>query len=313
MPYRIRHVTRSRYTQPVRESITEVRMCPRTDEFQQCLAFHLRIEPRAAARRYTDALGNEIHHFDVPNPHRVRTVRAEAMVEVRPPPGWPLELPRSTWDDVDHFRERPELWTWLQPGSFTHETHALRAFRAELGVSRELDPMRLVRWLNDRMFDAFAYAPHSTRVDSPINEVLITRHGVCQDFAHVFITLLRSIGLPARYVSGYLFHRDDPDERAAPDATHAWLEVYLPEVGWVGLDPTNRVLAGERHIRVALGRDYADVPPLRGFFRGISEERMEVAVRVHRAELHEPNEESLLLPDTPHESLTFAQQQQQQQ
>jgi transglutaminase-like putative cysteine protease len=118
-------------------------------------------------------------------------------------------------------------------------------------------------------------------VDSPIDDALKARRGVCQDFAHILIGLVRQLGVPCRYVSGYLFHQDGGNVlRSADGATHAWVEAHLPEVGWVGFDPTNNLVAGDHHIRVAIGRDYADVPPTRGVFKGESAMRSELSVAV---------------------------------
>jgi transglutaminase-like putative cysteine protease len=130
------------------------------------------------------------------------------------------------------------------------------------------------------IFTRLEYSPRSTRVDSPIDEALTAQRGVCQDFAHIFIALARHLGVPCRYVSGYLFHEPGSADRSADGATHAWAEVLLPDFGWVGIDPTNNSMAGERHIRVAFGRDYADVPPTRGVYKGVTTVRSELAVSV---------------------------------
>ncbi len=124
------------------------------------------------------------------------------------------------------------------------------------------------------------YSPKSTRVDSPIDDALESRKGVCQDFTHIMIALVRQLGIPCRYVSGYLFHQPDGDVRSPDGSTHAWGEAWLPELGWVGFDPTNNLVADHRHIRVAVGRDYADVPPTRGVFKGASAARSELSVAV---------------------------------
>ena len=137
-----------------------------------------------------------------------------------------------------------------------------------------------VRQLTAEIYARFEYSPHSTRVDSPIDDALEARRGVCQDFAHIMIALVRGLGMPCRYVSGYLFQQGEGDVRSSDGATHAWVEVLTPDLGWVGFDPTNNLMAGDRHIRVAIGRDYADVPPTRGVYKGISAVRSELAVGV---------------------------------
>jgi transglutaminase-like putative cysteine protease len=132
-----------------------------------------------------------------------------------------------------------------------------------------------------------------TAADSPIDEALAHGRGVCQDFAHIMIAICRSWGIPARYVSGYLFTDREAGDRSSPDASHAWVEVFLPSLRWVGFDPTNNVLTGERHIVVATGRDYADVPPSRGVFKGDAESELSVAVQVRRARAAQADPEFL--------------------
>ena len=151
--------------------------------------------------------------------------------------------------------------------------------------NRARKPASAIRWswcsnLNALLYSKIAYVPKSTRVDSPIDHALESRQGVCQDFAHIMIGLTRRIGIPCRYVSGYLFHKAGDKTRSAEGATHAWVETLLPGLGWVGFDPTNNVLAGERHVRTSVGRDYADVPPTKGVFKGSAESQLLVAVHV---------------------------------
>jgi len=141
-----------------------------------------------------------------------------------------------------------------------------------------------VQELNCRLFEHFGYEPSATRVDSPIDEAILSGKGVCQDFAHTMIALLRYVRIPARYVSGYLYRGCEDHDRSTPDATHAWVEALIPHLGWVGFDPTNNLVAHHRHIRTAVGRDYADVPPTYGVFRGSTESALYVAVNVEVSE-----------------------------
>ncbi len=142
-----------------------------------------------------------------------------------------------------------------------------------------------MRDLNSAINSAFEYTPNTTRVDSPIGEALRMREGVCQDYAHITITLARQLGIPCRYVSGYLYQPVRSQDRSTGEATHAWVEAYLPGLGWVGFDPTNNTTTDERHIRVAIGRDYADVPPTRGVYRGKAESELAVTVRIAPSQL----------------------------
>ena len=166
------------------------------------------------------------------------------------------------------------------PSPFARPTPRLEDFAREIDLQRAEDPLATVRRINAELFDRLTYSPKSTRVDSPIDDALESRKGVCQDFTHIMIALVRQLGIPCRYVSGYLFHQPDGDVRSPDGSTHAWGEAWLPELGWVGFDPTNNLVADHRHIRVAVGRDYADVPPTRGVFKGASAARSELSVAV---------------------------------
>jgi transglutaminase-like putative cysteine protease len=168
----------------------------------------------------------------------------------------------------------------LLPSTFAVETPALLLLARQMEVARRDDPLIMVKDLNQRLFNYFEYEPRSTRVDSPIDEAIVNGKGVCQDFAHTMIALLRHVGIPARYVSGYLYRGREDHDRSTPDATHAWVDVLLPHLGWVGFDPTNNLIAHQRHIRTAVGRDYADVPPTHGIFRGQTDSELYVAVHV---------------------------------
>jgi transglutaminase-like putative cysteine protease len=183
---------------------------------------------------------------------------------------------------VDELVGASAQWDWVQPSLFTPAPPALDELVAEFGVDRSTDPLTALRRITAQLHDTFTYDTKSTAVDSPIDIALASRSGVCQDFTHIMLALMRHVlKMPCRYVSGYLFARED--DRSDDDATHAWVEALLPDLGWVGFDPTNNLIAGERHIRVALGRDYDDVPPTLGIFRGASESVLSVSVKVKKA------------------------------
>ena len=280
MYYTVHHVTKFVYEVPISESVMEVRMQPLTDSTQRCLQFGLSTNPSATVMAYRDHENNLVHHFDIPGRHNRLTLTAQALVECLPPSPVPDRLGENAWQRLDDVTARGELWELLNPSPFVVWTPALEAFAREVSLARDDDPLVVLRRLNRQIYDAFEYSPRSTRVDSPIDEALEARRGVCQDFTHIFIALVRRLRVPCRYVSGYLFHQVDAADRSSDGATHAWAEVWLPDLGWVGFDPTNDLLAGERHIRVAVGRDYADVPPTRGVYRGISTVRSELMVGV---------------------------------
>lgn len=280
MLFQIHHATRYRYSAPVSESLIEVFLQPLTESRQRCLSFELTTQPSAAIASRVDYLGNTAHFFDIPGQHQRLTISATTKVEVDPPAALPTALSPTLWDAFDALRHEDALWDFLHPSARTQPTEMLRAFADEIGMARRADPLTLLHELNSTIYRAFAYAPNATEVDSPIDHALSARRGVCQDFAHVFIALARGLGIPARYVSGYLFYRRDNPDRSLPDATHAWVDAYIPSLGWIGFDPTNNILAGQRHIRVAIGRDYDDIPPTRGVFKGAADSDLDVAVDI---------------------------------
>jgi transglutaminase-like putative cysteine protease len=282
-PYAIRHITRFTYSAPVSESVMELRMRPATDGPQRCLQFEVEVSPRARVFAYRDFLGNWVHHFDIPRRHAHLHITARAQVQMDEPAPLPQRLPDAAWTIVDGWEATGDHWDFRQPSHFATWSPALLAFVESLGpvATRQADPLTTARALMSAVHGGFEYAPNSTRVDSPIDDALAARRGVCQDFTHVMLAALRRLGLPCRYVSGYIAPRtgaDGPD--ASTIATHAWMEVCLPELGWVGLDPTHDMAAGVRHVRVAIGRDYADVPPTRGTFKGTTSSTLAVSVEV---------------------------------
>jgi transglutaminase-like putative cysteine protease len=282
MFYAIRHFTRYRYTRPVWQSMLEVRMHPRSEGNQRCFTFRLSVNPRARIFSFVDYLGNQVHHFDLPSHHREVTIVADSLVNVDPPPEVPEALPPGAWDDLKKSIDEDDHWQMLMPSHYARGSEQLSELARELEVEKPdgRDPLTLVRHINDRIHRAFRYVRKSTAVNSPIEHSLSTRQGVCQDFAHIMTALVRGAGIPCRYVSGYLYHDESHHDRSAEGASHAWVEAFLPQLGWVGFDPTNDLLAGGRHIRTALGRDYADVPPTLGTMKGRTETELQVRVRV---------------------------------
>jgi transglutaminase-like putative cysteine protease len=322
MFYAIRHFTRFRYNQPVSQSVMEVRMHPRSEQRQRCFTFQLSVSPRARIFSYTGHMGNLVHHFDVPAPHRQLTIVGDALVDLDPHDPLPDTLGAGTWDDLDRMIEEDDYWDMLQPSHFARSSPALEELISELGLARNIrdrDPLTLLRELNADLFGRFQYVKASTRVDSPIDQALQNRSGVCQDFAHIMIAIVRSIRIPCRYVSGYMYHDAAHQDRSRDGATHAWVEALLPELGWVGFDPTNNLITGGRHIRTAIGRDYADVPPTLGTMKGSAETELQVRVRVTPSEaILPPDQEfasdqewSRFLEEDEAELVSFQQQQQQ--
>jgi transglutaminase-like putative cysteine protease len=292
MIFEVRHVTQYNYDEPVRESVMELRMQPRSDHGHHLITTELEIDPPSQIFAYADSWGNTVKFFDVPFPHRRLTITARSVVETDPPPPTPDALTMAEWDILASESVKGDCWDFLRPHGFAAPTPALLAFCVEKKVDdlRALDPLTAVHELSALIYRCLDYESGITAADSPIDEALLAGRGVCQDFAHIMIAICRGWGVPARYVSGYLATSKDEGDRSDPQATHAWVEVFLPSLRWIGLDPTNNIAAGERHIPVAIGRDYSDVPPTRGVFKGDAESQLSVGVQVRRA---------TTLPDEP--------------
>ncbi len=322
MFYSIRHVTRFRYSQRVHESVMELRMQPRSEGAQSLRNFQIVTSPRAQLYAYTDYLGNAVYHFNVLRAHEELRIDVQAVVEATARPKSPDAIDPLEWERYNAYNLSDEHFDLLEPSKFATPSRALSAFsEANDLLSPNGDPLTALRRLSKAIHDSFEYELGVTQVHSPIEDALRAKRGVCQDFAHIMIAIARGWGIPTRYVSGYLHHRRKGEDRSGEDATHAWVEAYLPSLGWLGFDPTNNIEAGERHIRVAVGRDYADVPPTRGTFKGDAESELAISVSVEPTQAPVRHEEFLRVarplksgvrPDASAEQAYHQQQQQQQ-
>jgi transglutaminase-like putative cysteine protease len=275
------HRTRYRYATPVRDSFNELRLRPVSNGAQDCESFLLRVLPPVRLRHYQDLHGNHVSFFDLGEPHRSLEIEARSRVRTSSgeraaePPAFPLSRAKecARLESCHEFLQESR-YVDLAPESWRLALDATAAaddlWRAALAL------MRVVH-------GELAYQPGSTTVHTRAGEALRARRGVCQDFAHVMIALCRAIGIPALYVSGYLYNGPREQLRGA-QASHAWCEVYVPGGGWRGLDPTNDQPAGDHHVKLAVGRDYADVAPVQGRYRGTAEQELEVEVGVERLE-----------------------------
>jgi transglutaminase-like putative cysteine protease len=282
MRYRIRHVTRFSYEQPASESHNEVRLQPRDSVRQRTLGFRLEITPRAAQINYRDAFGNIVHALSIHEPHTELMVCADSLVERMAPRELSNNDPFEKFLHGDNLRSQEE-YDFLNASHFIPFSEQLKKFfwmvRPRMNEPVADYSRRVVAWVSDQ----FAYEPGATDVHADVNEVLSAGAGVCQDFAHLTIGVLRLAGVPARYVSGYLAPQLERGRPLGEQASHAWVEVMLPE-GWFGFDPTHGSRVTDHHVRLAVGRDYADVPPIRGVYRSAGkQQRMRVSLHVTEA------------------------------
>ena len=321
MFYSIRHVTRFRYSAPVRESVMELRMQPRSEGPQTLRSFQIATNPRAQLYAYTDHLGNAVYHFNLLREHEELRIEAQAVVEIGQMRAQPEHLDALEWGRYNSFNLSDDHFDMLEPSKFARSSPELESFMRIADLSKpEGDPLTALKTLQRSIYDSFEYQSGVTEVNSPIEVALEQRRGVCQDFAHIMTAIGRAWRIPCRYVSGYLYHKGGRD-RSAADATHAWVEAYLPSLGWVGFDPTNNIMACERHIRAAVGRDYSDVPPTRGTYKGGADSELSIAVSLEPTQAPVRHEDFLkvtrpMTSPTPTPSMPerlYHQQQQQQQ
>jgi transglutaminase-like putative cysteine protease len=261
MRLQIEHVSTFTYDHPISEAYTEMRMRPLDAGGQRCLSFSLTPQPREEVRHYLDRFGNGVHHFDVLGSHRQLVVTAASLV-----------LTPEAFQPEPEALSQLEAFDYLQGTYYAPLAPALADLAAQHAVPG--DPASTARFLMETSHGALIYEKGVTDVQTTADQALRLGRGVCQDFTHVMLAACRSQGLPARYVSGYLYNNGHTA------ASHAWVDVHLPGQGWVSLDPThNRAQTGQ-YVRVAIGRDYGDVPPTRGVFKGQAKEKLDVKVTV---------------------------------
>jgi transglutaminase-like putative cysteine protease len=320
MLYAIRHFTRYRYSHSVWQSMMEVRMHPRSEGNQRCFVFQLSVNPRARIFGYTDSYGNLVHHFDLPSRHGQLTIISDALVNIDIQPLVPELMNYEGWTDLEQLVERKDYWDMLMPSHYARPCPELEELAKEIGATERdgRSPLAFLQDVAAGVHRSFSYLKKSPTASLPIEHALRSRQAVCQDFVHVMIALVRNSNIPCRYVSGYIYQGGE-NVPSAEGASHAWVEALLPGVGWVGFDPTTNRLVGEGHIRAAIGRDSADVPPTMGAMKGKADTQLQVRVRVTPSQaLLPPDEEfaadqewSQFLDETQQLQLVATQQQQQ--
>ncbi len=287
MKLRVVHRTTYRYGEAVTTSRHEARLSPREHEHQHTLSHHIEILPRPTVRRRRfDYFGNRALHFCLEEPHRSLEVIATSLVDVTPLP--PPDLGRTPpWEQVrdrlrsDRHRDVLDACEMTFDSPHIRTTADLEAY-AVPSFSAGRPVLEAVRDLVHRIHEDFTYDASATEVSTPLSRVLAVRRGVCQDFAHLAIGCLRTLGLAGRYVSGYLLTHPPPGRPrlVGADASHAWLATWVPQLGWIDFDPTNDLMPGHEHVTIGHGRDFSDVTPIRGVILGGGAHQLTVAVDV---------------------------------
>lgn len=279
MQFTILHQTTYRYPEKIHESYTVVHLQPRSDTTQYCTKYELNVSPRARAFSYLDRYGNDVQQFAVLPDHDVLSIIARSLVITVRPHEPPQPTP-VTFADLQGDPEVAWFFDLLRESTYVEFGPGLIELATEVGAPRAGDD--LVAWFyhaGAAIRRGFTYDKGATSVRTTVDESIRLRAGVCQDYAHVLVALCRYNGIPARYVSGYIFSGQEGSILGA-DASHAWCEVYLPPHGWIGFDPTNGKAINDEFVKIATGRDYRDVSPVRGVYKGASRATMSVNVAV---------------------------------
>lgn len=283
--YIVEHLTEFCYNNPIRENVFVLNMMPLQDENQKLDWYNLKIFPEAKIFQYKDHYGNSKHFFNILKNHQNLRIISSFQATVSSPKEIPDHLSKKAWEDLKELKQSGYLWDWFQFGYFTRASSQLKEFLLKEGIKKEIDPLTSLKQLNKRLFSLFTYRPKSTNVHSSIEEILTFRQGVCQDYTHVMVTIARLWGIASRYVSGYLYQKRGDELTSAANESHAWCECYLPSLGWLGFDPANNKMVDLQHIKTAIGKDYKEVSPHNGFFKGKAKSELTVHVTIKKTKI----------------------------
>ena len=286
MKFAISHKTVYQYGGPVRESFNEFRLKPLNGAGQSVESYALSVSHEAAMREYTDFYGNHVESFEIASAHEMLSITAESVVNTS-------ENHQDILDEIEALDSRPisslkhaaaleNIYDFVMPSRYAPASTILWRFAMD-SFKETNGHWNFLKDLNRRVYQHFQYTPGSTEVDTPAEAAFEQKKGVCQDYAHVFIAAARSVSVPVRYVSGYLYVSENSrqeDIEISAYSSHAWVEAFVPEHGWIGFDPTHNSFVDKNYITIARGRDYGDARPISGTYRGASIQSMEVAVSV---------------------------------
>lgn len=273
--YRIKHITRYTYPAPVIDSANQVMLFPINDLQQEVKKHDLIITHEPAVEIFTDYFGNRTGIFSIIKPHTELTIQSNIEIVTKE-----TELPaydttaETQWDNLAVIREQFPYLDFMLLENFEAHNEVMAAVKNL--VSNTTTPFDAAKEMSSFVYNNFEYKKGITNVETQVDEIWKLKAGVCQDFAHILLVMLRFVGIPARYVSGYICPKNH--ELRGEGATHAWVEAYIPFYGWLGFDPTNNCIVSDRHVRLAIGRSFTDCTPVKGTYKGTSEHTLEVSV-----------------------------------
>jgi len=279
--FQIQHVTEYKYELPLQRAVMLLRLQPLDSECQTVLSFNCEIAPDAQIVALPDSFGNNCHLVNFHAAEQsVVTIKSSSAVRTTQAPPERFDNLEVTWDKFDASSITVDFWDFLAPSARVYDCDDLQGFLAENSLTRGNDALRALRRAAECMHQKIRYKPGATTVDSSIQECLRIGSGVCQDFTHIMAAIGRSWKVPSRYVSGYLHLLAESKEMITEDASHAWVEFFVPDIGWVGLDATNNTIVDDRYVRLAVGRDYEDIAPTKGVVYGGGKSTLSVRVKL---------------------------------
>jgi transglutaminase-like putative cysteine protease len=299
--FKIRHITKYLYEDTVRDSANQIMLYPIKDEWQETLQHTIQVSGAPVIDLHNDYYGNKIGTFTHAQPHRELTIDSQLLVTTlakpMPTDTTPIEI---QWNELKALRFQPAFIDFLKTEQFLSLPEVQKVIEDER--CKNCSPLQSAKYFSEYIYSTFTYVKGVTTVESTLDEIWKLKSGVCQDFAHMLLAMLRLINIPARYVSGYICP-NKPGMRGE-GATHAWVEAYIPSYGWLGLDPTNNCLVNETHVRLAVGRSFSDCSPVKGTYRGTSNHTLDVTVTVSYEDGQTVSTESEVPPEPKEKAST---------
>ncbi len=275
--FHITHITRYHYQEPINDSANQIMLYPIEDDFQQIADHRLKITGNPLVETYKDYYNNTVGAFTNPGVHSALIIDSELTV-ITQTHAMPKDFipQKEQWDLLQQIHYQLPYINFLMPQQFKHLPEVLQITDSE--QAKEQTPLQLAKALSSYVFENFEYKAGVTTVETTLDEVWDLKSGVCQDFAHLLLVMLRLTNIPARYVSGYIC--PNKNGMRGEGATHAWVEAFIPNYGWLGLDPTNNIVVDDKHVRLAVGRNFSDCSPVKGTYKGKAQHHLEVSVKV---------------------------------
>ena len=279
--FKIRHITRYSYEETVRDSANQIMLHPINDNWQAVLQHTIGVTDDSFINVHTDYFGNTVGTFTNAHPHRELVIDSRVVVETKsrvlPVDDAPIAIGVvAQWEELGGLKNQIGIIDYTRQERFD----SLDEVEREVAIERKKNctPLGSARHFCEYIYKTFGYKKGITTVESTVDEIWKLKSGVCQDFAHILLVMLRQLNIPARYVSGYIC--SNKSDMRGEGATHAWVEAYIPSFGWLGLDPTNNCLVNESHVRLAVGKNFSDCSPVKGTYRGKSDHTLDVSVSV---------------------------------